>query len=43
MTLTFFADVRANKNVTPFHMACGAGQKEIAQYLVQECKCDSSE
>ena len=36
-------DVRAVENVTPLHLACQAGSKEMVQYLVEECKCDVGE
>ncbi len=36
-------DVRDKNNMTPLHLACEGGSKDVVQYLVEELKMDVGE
>ena len=36
-------DARDEGNWTPLHYACGGGNIEVVQYLIQDLKCDVGE
>ena len=43
LVVTLHTDVRDKDNRTPLHWACLRGRKKVAQYLVEEVKCDAGE
>ena len=38
----YCTDVRDEGHRSPLHLACLGGHKDVAQYLVEEAKCDVS-
>ncbi len=36
-------DVRGKYNMSPLHLACEGGSKDVVQYLVEELKMDVGE
>ena len=43
LVVTLHTDVKEMDNMTPLHLACERGHKEVVQYLVEEAKCDVGE
>ena len=37
------ADVRDESDMSPLHVACEGGHREVVKYLVEKANCDISE